>query len=98
MSADDCIAILETSVYPKWNVREYRVEHCQAIDNVGISPYYVFLYFNRAETFDTLADALRYARQLDSMVGPTEYGILRIVKYKQFMWEELQGMAERKVR
>jgi hypothetical protein len=98
MSADDCIAILETSVYPKWNVREYRVEHCQAIDNVGISPYYVFLYFNRSETFDTLADALRYARQLDSVVGPTEYGILRIMKYKQFMWEELQKMAERKVR
>lgn len=98
MSADDSIAILETSVYPKWNVKEYRVEHCQAIDNIHISPYYVFLYFNKAKTFDTFDDALKYAKHLNSTVGPTEYGILKINKYKQFMWEELQALAEKKVR
>lgn len=98
MSADDCIAILETSVYPSWNVREYRVEHCQAIDNVQISPYYVFHYFKKSPTFDTLQDALTYARQLEKRVGPTEYGILKITKYSKFMWEEIYEMVQRKVK
>lgn len=98
MSADDCIAILETAVYPAWNVKEYRVEHCQALDNTIISPYYAFVYFKRAKTFDTFTEALQYAKELEKRVGPTEYGILRIMKYKQIMWEELQELAQRKVK
>jgi hypothetical protein len=98
MSADDCVAILETSVYPSWGVREYRVQHCQAIDNVAISPYYAFLYFNKSEMFDTLTDALSYARKLESSVGPTEYGIIKISKYKNIMWEQVCFYAQRKVK
>jgi hypothetical protein len=98
MSADDCVAILETSVYPSWGVREYRVEHCQAIDNIHISPHYTFYSFNKSPVFDTLQDAIMYAKQVESRVGPTEYGILKISKYKRLMWEEIFKLSQKKVK
>lgn len=90
MSADDCIAILETSVYPGWAAREYRVEHCQAIENVLTYPkLYIKKYFEHSKTFDQLQPAISYAKQLERQAGHVEYGIIIVDNYKQYLWEQL---------
>lgn len=91
MSADNTIAILETSVYPdiKWKAREFRVQHCQAIGNVYKSKKYIKDYFKYAPIFDTFEDALEYAYKLEDEIGHVEHGVLHIATYRNYMWEEL---------
>lgn len=91
MSQDNCIAILETSVYPgpKWKAREYRVQHCVAIENVYKSKKAVKYFFENSPMFDTYEDALTFAYDLERKIGYVEHGILHISSYKNYLWEEL---------
>lgn len=91
MSADNTIAILETSVYPdmNWGAREYRVQHCTAIGNVYKSKKFVKSYFANSPMFDTYEDAISYAYALEDYIGNVEHGILHITTYRKYLWEEL---------
>lgn len=99
MSADNTIAILETSVYPGpfWQAREYRVQHCTAIGNVYKSKKYIKIYFDSAPVFDTYEEALSYAYALEDVIGHVEHGVLHITTYRKYLWEELtMGMKAKR--
>lgn len=99
MSADNTIAILETSVYPgpHWKAREYRVQHCTAIGNVYKAKKYIKSYFQNSPVFDTYQEALEYAYYLEDEIGYVEHGVLHIATYRNYLWEELtMGMRAKK--
>ena len=79
MSADNGIYILVTPITDS-KVFEYRVAHCQAIENIDYDPKYLNLYFGECSVFLTKTDALREAAKQEEeiMTGPMpilEYGI-----------------------
>jgi len=83
MSADNGIYILET---PDGNVFEYRVAHCQAIENLTYAeqngdPEYVVRLFGDSEVFYDKTSALIAAdKQAQEIMewAPLEYGISTI--------------------
>jgi superfamily II DNA or RNA helicase len=92
MSADSCVAILETRMYPDSNKPvEYRVTWAHAIDNVYVNDQYLYQYFKRANIFESIEAALDYARILERTQGPSEYGIIRCVDMKDRTWDEIES-------
>jgi hypothetical protein len=87
MSADNCIAFLSTPKKQGSNEKEYRVIHCQAIDNIYYdvkfaecynrygNPIEVVNYFGKAIVIDNYEEALNKATKLELEIGYTEYGI-----------------------
>ena len=83
MSADNGIYILKTLMPPKktnnyyesQNGYEYRVAHCQAIENIDYSDLYLPLYFGDSPVFTECSEAMNYAKTLENEIGWTEYGI-----------------------
>lgn len=90
MSADDCIAILPTKIYPHAKrYQEYRVIWAQCIENVYISDEYLVNYFKNAPVFDTYQGAVNYAHHLEETHGPTECGIIIVGPEADKTWDEL---------
>lgn len=89
MSADNGVYILKT---PRWPVKEgnyytnqhgkfdYRVAHCQAIDNIDYSDLYLPCYFGNSQVHDNEDDAWKEARQIAEDVDFLEYGVSIIEK------------------
>lgn len=93
MSADNGIYILKTPAVPikEGNVYvnqhdqfEYRVAHCQAIDNIDYSDLFLPLYFGNSKVVCTEGEAWNIAKQLYQHVGWTEYGVSLIEKQRHF--------------
>jgi len=97
MSSDNGIYILRTPAPPIKNGNsytnqhgkfEYRVAHCQAIDNIDYSDLYLPLYFGNCKVFDILEKALSLAEQISKDIKEngyfTEYGICQIYKNIHF--------------
>ncbi len=88
MSADNGIYILKTPAPPVKNgnyytnqgKKEYRVAHCQAIDNIEYSDLYLPCYFGDSPVFDNYEDALELAVQIEKDLEICEYGICDIEK------------------
>lgn len=92
MSADNGIYILKTPRRDNPTKSEYRVAHCQAIDNVcernafwaDIQPAYAVMYFGNSTVFDDKSDALLEAGSIedeilsDEFCPVLEYGICEI--------------------
>jgi len=94
MSADNGVYILKsrTPMVPQndtsWvqpeNEYEYRVAHCQAIDNIDYSDLYLVVYFIRSKVYLTYEEALARAQEIydgimdDDFCPIVEYGISTI--------------------
>lgn len=97
MSADNGVYILRTprkmkknddNSYSSQKGYEYRVTHCQAIDNVDYSDLYMPLLFGKSKVHFDIADAQAEARKMADGIleddGILEYGIWMITKECQF--------------
>lgn len=97
MSADNGIYILKTPARPIKNGNtytnqhgkfEYRVAHCQAIDNIEYSDLYLAVLFGDCEVLDDHHKALTKASKMaDEILDeglPLEYGITNIEKDIRF--------------
>lgn len=93
MSADNGIYILKTAKYPlkegnsyiTQDGYEYRVAHCQNIDDIDYSDLYLVLLFSEYDIIDNENDAWNKAEQLFEEVGWIEHGISLIdMSYKYF--------------
>ena len=100
MSADNCIAVLVTKDrYKKegrWPVRKdflaYRVAYTQALDNYDYikenEPWNLGCYmqevWGKSKVYESYEEALQYAQALESLHGPTEYGIRVIIEDMNF--------------
>ena len=89
MSADNGVYILKTPARPikdgdcytnRHGVYEYRISHCQAIDNLDYSDLYVVAYFADSEIFYDEQEASKKAAELHDELGWTEYGICFVEK------------------
>jgi len=93
MSADNGIYILKTPARPirtgnsyqyQHGVFEFRVAHCQAIDNIDYSDLYLPAYFANSEVYkshdDALSKAAQMAKEITDEGFPLEYGICLIKK------------------
>ncbi len=89
MSADNCVAILETKVYPNMNAKEYRVAYALAIQNVFKNDTYLVQYFKKSIIYDHLEDAMVTAREFEKEYGPTEHGIVLLTDKKDRTWDEI---------
>lgn len=76
MSADNGIYILVTEG------PEFRVAHCQAIENIEWQPNYhglnkeeILVYFATCKVLNNLEDAFNYAKKLSEDYYVLEYGI-----------------------
>lgn len=92
MSADNGVYILKTPRRDDPTKSEYRVAHCQAIENViepnafwaEVQPAYTVLRFGNSTVFDNEADALLEAGSIedeilsDEFCPILEYGICEI--------------------
>jgi hypothetical protein len=104
MSADNGIYILETQI-PETDLREYRVAHAQAIDNLyydvetgehrhNFIPQVAFQYFGKCEVFFDPEEALTYANGLAEEYPILEYGVSYLFHptqvFEYFTEEELE--------
>lgn len=88
MSADNGIYIVGTLTKEQPEVGkeyEYRVRHCQAIENVfhpgpGLNIHYLWSYFHKGGVFGSYKDALIHAGELAEQEYVLEYGITSIGK------------------
>lgn len=89
MSADDCVAILCSKVYPDAKeYQEYRVIWANCIENVHVSNSFMKSYFDNSMVFDDWKSAHLYAQRMDDKLM-TEHGIL-VVRHKQdWTWDEV---------
>jgi hypothetical protein len=92
MSADDGIYILRTPAWPikkdntyinQYDKFEYRVAHCQAIENIHYSDLYMVSYFGNSTVWSDKAKAIEFASDILEDIGWTEYGIhiIEVDKY-----------------
>lgn len=86
MSADNGVYI---GIFPTANGdKEYRVTHAQAIDNVECDEY-VRGYFENAECFQSIADAVTRAQAIeaeilnDPICPICEYGVCVLPEFRQ---------------
>lgn len=82
MSADNGIYVLETMKKNSHDC-EYRVAHCQAIDNLDYGTEEdkantLVQYFGKSQVFETESDALLFAYDLAKKYPVLEYGVSRI--------------------
>lgn len=90
MSADNCIAILATKIYPdSKEYQEWRVCIAHAIQNVYKHDDYMLKYFKNARVFDVFGEALLYAQKLELEYGPTEHGIIVVRHPLGRTWDEV---------
>jgi len=89
MSADDCIAILVTRIYPDSKAVEYRVAWAMAIENCHLSDRHMKVYFDKAPVFEEYVQALNYAYLLNKQYGDTEYGVLLVKDRGGKTWDEI---------
>lgn len=90
MSADNGVYILKTPARPiqhglgfyinQHGKFEFRVAHCQAIDNIDYSDLYMPLLFADSEVFESKEQALEEARKIYDSLDICEYGICTIEK------------------
>lgn len=99
MSADNTIAILKTP-YPFGVGHEFRVAHCQAIDNIYLNmdgtpnpdghPGTVVDYFGQCKVFESEEDAIKEAQRIEDEIeadgGYVEYGVSIIELPYAFMY------------
>lgn len=94
MSADNTIVILKS---PKDDDFEYRVLHCQGVDNIywndekedyDDEPYAPNLieYFQACDVMNNETDAFKIACDMDQRVSYVEYGIRVINLPRPFDW------------
>lgn len=93
MSADNGVYILKTPARPIKNGNiytnqhgkfEYRVAHCQAIDNIDYSDLYIPLLFGNSVVHDSKESALKEAKGIFNNLDICEYGICTIDKENHF--------------
>lgn len=89
MSADDCIAILSTKIYPDSEAVEYRVIWANAIENCRLSDRHMKAYFDKAPVFEDYNQAISYAYFLEHQFGQTEYGVTIITDKDDKTWDEI---------
>lgn len=89
MSADDCIAVLVTRIYPDSKAVEYRVIWAMAIENCHINDKTMKQYFEKASVFEEYVSAINYAYYLDKQYGSTEHGVLIIKDKNGKTWDEI---------
>lgn len=90
MSADNGVYILKTPARPikksdGWYINqhgkfEFRVAHCQAIDNVYYSDLYIPLLFADSKVYSSKEEALAQAIKIHDSLVICEYGISTIEK------------------
>lgn len=97
MSADNGIYILRTPMWPikkgifYQNIHgsfEYRVAHCQAIENIDYSDLYMPLLFGKSKVFYKEDEAFEEASRMEKEILENdcvlEYGICQIERGKYF--------------
>jgi len=96
MSADNGIYILRTPAPPvkegnsyinQHSKYEYRVAHCQAIENIDYSDLYLPLLFGGSQIYneqDAAQKANEIQKQIEEDGGFTEYGIIPLCKETYF--------------
>lgn len=90
MSADNCVAILATKIYPEAKeYQEWRVCVAHAIGNVFKNDYYMHQYFKNSPVFDVYEIALFVAQKLELDHGPTDMGIIIIKHPLGRTWDEI---------
>lgn len=96
MSADNGVYILKTPNF-KTGHTEFRVAHCQAIENInypGEEVKYIKMYFGKSKIcksqIEALTEAQRIYDQLNEDGFCIEYGIQTIELEKEFPNKELQ--------
>lgn len=86
MSADNGVYILVTparpiksgNCYTHCSKSEYRVAHCQNIEDIDHSDLYLALKFGNSRVFDTMEEALELASSILKGLSICEYGICTI--------------------
>lgn len=81
MSADNGIYILQSPVIENsWQVGvEYRVAHCQAIENIEhprLGKYWEVVFFKSSLVYPTKLDALKRASDIEDEILQSEYPVL----------------------
>jgi hypothetical protein len=90
VSADNCVAILATKIYPEAKeYQEWRVCVAQAIGNVFKNDYYMHQYFKNSPVFDMYENALFVAHQLELDRGPTDMGVVIVKHPLGKTWDEI---------
>lgn len=93
MSADNGVYILKTPARPikdgntytnQHGKFEYRVAHCQAIDNIDYSDLYIPLLFGNAAVHKNRDSAMELASRILEGLDICEYGICMIEKENYF--------------
>lgn len=72
MSADNGIYILPS---PNGDKLEYRVAHCQAIENVDYDPMYEVLLFSKSPVYGSQQEAAAVAIEMSKNYDILEYGV-----------------------
>jgi hypothetical protein len=85
----DGILILETSVYPSWDAREYRIGYCIDVQKMMKNKSVFTKTFRDSVVFDSLEDASFEARKLERRHKRTHYGIMVVNQFKKAIWEKL---------
>lgn len=93
MSADNGVYILKTPARPvkkgnalfnRHGVFEYRIAHCQAIDNLDYSDIYMPLLFGNSKVHENEEDAIKEAKTIHDDLPFSEYGICLVEKRVTF--------------
>ena len=94
MSADNGIYILPS---PKSDSFEYRVAHCQAIENIDYSPMYEVLLFSKSPVYTSQQEAAAVAIEMSKHYDILEYGVALLDERKQPFPTETYKEAEDKL-
>lgn len=90
MSADNCVAILATKIYPdSIAYQEWRVCAANAISNIFKNDSYMYQYFKNSLVFEDYEEALFYAQQLELQRGPTDMGVIIVKHPLGKTWDEI---------
>jgi hypothetical protein len=94
MSADNGVYILKTPArfiksgegwYTNQKGFEYRVAHCQAIDNLEYSDLYLPMLFGDSPVFNSYEEAMELAKNILNDLPVCEYGICDIEHDQKFL-------------
>jgi hypothetical protein len=80
MSADNGIYILPS---PNGDSLEYRVAHCQAIENIDYDPMYEVLLFSKSPVYTSQQEAAAVAIEMSKSYDILEYGVALLEDRKQ---------------
>jgi hypothetical protein len=93
MSADNGIYILQTNLPPmkignfyinQYGKYEFRVAHCQVIDDIYYSDIYLPILFGDSPVFFDIEKANEYAKEMEKNICYLEYGTQTIYLDKYF--------------